>query len=50
MLVFNLSRALNRVNNKRVVVEVRSPIEIPSTPRSGLAKTLIITGYSSKLT
>ena len=30
--------------------KVRSPIEIPSTPCSGIGKLILLTGYSSRLT
>ena len=50
MLIFNCSQALNRVNNKRERFGVRSPIEVRSTPRSGLGKSLTWTGYISVLT
>ena len=42
-------QALNRVNNNRALFGVRSPIEIQSTPRSGLGKSLTLTGYISGL-
>ena len=36
MLIFNRSRAFNRVNDKRALLEVRLQIEVLSTPYSGL--------------
>ena len=50
MLVFNLSRELNRDNNKRALFEVIKPIEIISMPYLGLGKSLTLTVYSSILT
>ena len=50
MLILYLSRALNRVNDKRALLEEMSPIEVPSTTRSGIVKLLAQTGYSIKLT
>ena len=43
-------RALYRVNNKRALLEVSPPIEIPSTPRSEIGQFLKLTGYSSIFT
>ena len=50
MLIFNISKALNRVKNKRTIIEKMSPLEIPSLLDSGLWQSLILTGYSSSLT
>ena len=36
LVVGGRGRALNRVNDKMALFGVRSPIEIPSTPRSGI--------------
>ena len=44
MLVFNRSWACIRVNNKREFLEVRSSIEEPRTPISGLIYTLALSG------
>ena len=49
MLIFNRSRALNRVNDERRVLEVRPPIEVPSKPSLGIRQLLTLTGYSSEL-
>ena len=38
MLIINLSRSLDIVNDKREIFEVRSPTQILSTPRSGKGK------------
>ena len=48
-MILNPSRALNRVNNKMKLFEVRPPIKVPSTPCSGIGKSLTLTGYSSGL-
>ena len=43
MLIFNISQALNMVNDKKALFDVRSPIEILSTLCSGLLKSLSLT-------
>ena len=42
--------AINMVNNNRVILEVRPPIKIQSTPRRGIGKLLTLNGYSSGFT
>ena len=49
MLIFNRSRACNRLNNTRAIFKIRSSIEVLTTPHSGLGKILILTEYSSGL-
>ena len=50
MLIFNPLRARNSANDERALFEVSYPIKVPRTPQSGLGQTLILTGYSSKVT
>ena len=50
MLIFNHLRARIVVNDKREIFGVRSAIEVPITPRSGIGCTLPLPGYSSGLT
>ena len=50
MVILNILQALNRVNNKRAIFEVRSPIKVPVKPRSGLGQSSTLTGYTSGLT
>ena len=50
MLIFNRSQSLMRVNNKKVLFDVRSSIETLRTPQLGLEPSFILTGYSSGLT
>ena len=49
MLIINILRAINSVNDKMAPFEVRSPIQILSTPRPGLGKLLTLTIYISLL-
>ena len=50
MLIFNRSRAHNRVNDKMVIFKVSSSIEVTRTPHSGIGQYLTLTGYISVLT
>ena len=49
MLIFNLSRALDKVNGEKVLFKVRSPIKTPSMPHSRLGQSITLTGYSNGL-
>ena len=44
MLILNIFREFNRVNNERALFEVRSPIKLTGTPCSGLGKLFKMTG------
>ena len=46
MLIFNLSRAGNRVNDKRALFKVRYSIKVPRTPSLRLGQVITLTGYS----
>ena len=50
MLIETCPQALNRVNDKRMISKVRSPIRVHNMPHSGLGKLLTFTGFSSELT
>ena len=50
MLIIIIPRAPTRVNNKRALFEVRSPIKTTRVPHSGLGKLLTHIGYNSGLT
>ena len=49
ILIFNSSRASNRVNHKRGIFKVSSSILVPRSPHSGLGKIITLTKYSSVL-
>ena len=46
MMSFNILHALYRVDDKRALFEVISPIKILSAPHLGLGQSPILTGYS----
>ena len=41
---YDHSRALKMVNDNRALFEVKSPIKIQSTPRTGLGESIKLTG------
>ena len=49
MPIFHRSQEHNRVNDKGGIFEVRSYIEVPRIPLSGIHQALTMTGYSSLL-